>query len=74
MSLFTSGIVDGSESISFPGVFVIVSPDSASYSSDIQATFVKTFVFASSGVAVTSHSISIVSELKFPFSYFGKFS
>jgi len=71
--LFTFGIVDGSESLSFPFWFVIVSLLTASYSSEIHATFVKTVALVVFGVATTVHSISIVSESKVFPSYAFKF-
>ena len=63
--MLTLGVVDGSESLSLPFSLVITSLVTASYSSDIHATFVKIisdFVFA---FATTSASICIVSESKF---------
>ena len=61
MSLFTSGCVPGTESLSAFSSFVIVTFDSASYSSEIHATFVKICSLLV-GTAVTVHSICIVSE------------
>ena len=71
LSLFTSGVVDGSESLSFPASDVIVSPVIPSTSSLIHATFVNTLSTFCAFI-VTSHSISIVSELKLPSEYADK--
>ena len=60
--LLTFGFVPGVESLSLPISLTITSPVSVFFSSDIQATFVNIFLFWVSGVAFTSHSISIVSE------------
>ena len=73
LSLFTSGVVPGSESMSSPSCVVITVP-STSTSSDIHATFVN----ISSCIVSTIHSISIVSDdnvcpsnaFKFVFSVF----
>ena len=69
MSLFTFGVVAGSESLSFPVWFVISSLATESYSLDIHATFVKILSLSVSASAVTSHSISIVSESSLLFEY-----
>ena len=74
MSLFTEGVVAGSESLSAPVWFVIVKLLSLSNSFEIHATFVNTFLFDASGFCVTSHSISIVSELRLPSEYACKLS
>ena len=71
--MFTLGAVDGSESKSLPFWFVIVTLSTASNSSAIQATFVNIFLLLESGFAVTSHSISIVSDFRFPSVYASKF-
>ena len=62
MSLFTFGVVAGSESLSLPVSLVIVTLLTASYSSEIQATFVNILLFFVSALASTVHSNSIVSE------------
>ena len=57
MSLFTLGVVPGSESVSFPTSVVIISDVSSLYASDIHATFVNGLsVFV---VAFTLHFITI---------------
>ena len=60
LSLFTVGVVPGSESLSFPFSVIIVVPFSST-SSAIHATFVNIW-FAP--IASTLHSISIVSDFK----------
>ena len=60
-SLFTSGVVPGSESVSAFSSVVMILSSSASYSSDIHATFVN-IVSSFPAVAVTSHTTCIISE------------
>ena len=64
-------IVDGSESLSSPAWFVITFP-SSSISSEIHAILVN-ILSVLFPVAVTLHFICMVSELKFPSVYAGKF-